>query len=255
MKIHVSFHKKISGWIPQCTQSVWLAYFKLAQALQAASIQDSEVHTPAPHPPPERLQCAACHIPIVTPTGTVDADHFPVLWRLAHCRHPLHLDCLAPLGHPYAISRVMQRPNYVHNPGSYFSLCNHHYYVNNLTPQLPPESEGKNDTTHNLTTAQSHDLKMPKGWEHGFVLKMDAAKSSSLCSRMVTGTPMCMVWLSMATQLVDPPISDAPKIFQPLFYLSIKSFFCQVQPFSFSLLMFHVLITFHILNFKLYLIR
>jgi hypothetical protein len=81
-----------------------------------AHVQD-EVHTL--NPPPEGLRCAACRIPILIPT--LDGGHCPVLWRLAHCRHPLHLDCLAPLGRPYAISRTTQRPYYVHNPGSYFS--------------------------------------------------------------------------------------------------------------------------------------
>ena len=71
------------------------------------------------YPPPARLRCAACRIPILVPT--IDVGHRPILWRLAHCRHPLHLDCLAPLGRPHAISRTTQRPYYVHNPGSYFS--------------------------------------------------------------------------------------------------------------------------------------
>ena len=90
---------------------IWLAY--LAQALSSVSHDiRNEVHTLHP---PESLRCAACRIPIPT------MDHFPDLWRLAHCRHPLHLDCLAPLGRPYAVSRATQRPYYVHNPGSYLS--------------------------------------------------------------------------------------------------------------------------------------
>lgn len=68
---------------------------------------------------PERLQCVACHISIVVPFIQVGSD-FPVLWRLAHCRHPLHLDCLAPLGRPYAI-----HPYYVHNPGFYSPYCDY----------------------------------------------------------------------------------------------------------------------------------
>lgn len=98
---------------------IWLAY--LAQALSSVSHDiRNEVHTLHP---PESLRCAACRIPIPT------MDHFPDLWRLAHCRHPLHLDCLAPLGRPYAVSRATQRPYYVHNPGSYLSyfLYNHSY--------------------------------------------------------------------------------------------------------------------------------
>jgi hypothetical protein len=64
----------------------------------------------------ERLRCAACHIPI-----PIDSGHYQ-MWRLVHCRHPLHLDCLSPLGHPNAISGVTQRPYYVHSPGfSYLS--------------------------------------------------------------------------------------------------------------------------------------
>jgi len=65
-------------------------------------------------PPAERLQCVACRRPILV--ATIDIGHHPILWRLAHCRHPLHLDCLAPLGRPYAISRTTQHPYYVHNP-------------------------------------------------------------------------------------------------------------------------------------------
>ena len=67
--------------------------------------------------PPERLQCTACHIPIIVPTNNSDHSESPVLWRLAHCHHSLHLDCLAPLGCPYAISKATQRPYYIHNPG------------------------------------------------------------------------------------------------------------------------------------------
>ena len=63
------------------------------------------------HANSESLRCAACQIPILNPT--IGSGH----WQLAHCRHPLHLDCLAPLGRPYAISGVTQRPYYVHNPG------------------------------------------------------------------------------------------------------------------------------------------
>ena len=69
-------------------------------------------------PPEERLRCVACRRPILVPT--LDIGHHPILWRLAHCHHPLHLDCLAPLGQPYAISGVTQRPRYAHNPGSFF---------------------------------------------------------------------------------------------------------------------------------------
>jgi hypothetical protein len=97
-------------------------YHDLARALVQISKDSDEV--PQIHPPPERLQCAACHIPIIVPssasTGTVD-HLLPSFWRLAHCRHPLHLDCLAPLGHPYAINRTTQHPYYVHNPGFFIS--------------------------------------------------------------------------------------------------------------------------------------
>jgi hypothetical protein len=63
-------------------------------------------------PPAERLRCVACHRPILVPT--LDIGHHPILWRLAHCHHPLHLGCLTPLGQP----AHWQRLHYVHNPGS-----------------------------------------------------------------------------------------------------------------------------------------
>jgi hypothetical protein len=69
----------------------------------------------------ERLRCAACHRDIPIPNPTIDSGHYQIWW-LAHCRHPLHLDCLAPLGRPNAISRVTQRPYYVHDPGFSYPL-------------------------------------------------------------------------------------------------------------------------------------
>jgi hypothetical protein len=66
---------------------------------------------------PPFLRCVACRTPIVVPT--CDVGNRPILWRLAHCRHPLHLDCLAPLGRPHAISPSTKRPRYVHDPGAY----------------------------------------------------------------------------------------------------------------------------------------
>jgi hypothetical protein len=71
----------------------------------------------------ERLRCAACHIPI-----PIDSGHYQ-MWRLAHCCHPLHLDCLAPLGRPNAISGVTQCLYYVHSPGfSYLSSYDNDAY-------------------------------------------------------------------------------------------------------------------------------
>ena len=58
-------------------------------------------------PPTERLRCVACHRPILVPT--LDMGHHPILWRLAHCRHPLYLHCLYPVGQP------PQHPHYVDN--------------------------------------------------------------------------------------------------------------------------------------------
>jgi len=54
-------------------------------------------------PPREGLQCVSCRRPILVPT--IDIGHHPILWRLAHCRHPLHLRCLYPvqMGHPHIV--------------------------------------------------------------------------------------------------------------------------------------------------------
>ncbi|KIM35211.1 hypothetical protein M413DRAFT_14679 [Hebeloma cylindrosporum] len=92
-------------------------------------------------PPAERLRCVACRQPIVV--ETLDIGNEPLLWWLAHCRHPLHLDCLASLDNP----TVLAEPRDV----QFMFIIPH---------QLQRESKGGHANCPSIA-APSHALKTP----------------------------------------------------------------------------------------------
>ena len=112
----------------------WIAYFALTNYVPDGAQEAFE-------PPAERLLCVACQGPILA--LTIDIGHHPILWHLARCHHPLHLDCLTPLGQPYAVSGVTHRPRYIHDPGlsnCAFFPCINYTNFGNLSCHTNPKT-------------------------------------------------------------------------------------------------------------------
>lgn len=165
------------------------------------------------------LQCVACQTPIVVPT--CDIRNRPILWHLACCCHPLHLDCLAPLGCPHAMSPSTKCPRYVHDPGVYLlgSPILHCLYICFLSSyeNLKPETA--------WAKIQSPPCFMLWGCgENEGAQRRAALRFSSPFFSMETSTLMFMAWWWMVILLMGLLISDVSYVHSYMSCLELTSF-------------------------------